>query len=85
MPYGSVISHGCGSRPSHIEYFQLQAIYFDHLLKAGPRLLVRSAVTTDKPTKPTPTNRPLFNALLNLIPIQTPKIVKIYRHHHRCS
>ena len=51
--------------------------YLTSLLKAGPRLLVRSAVTTDKPTKPTPTNRPLFNALLNLIPIQTPKIVKI--------
>jgi PAT family beta-lactamase induction signal transducer AmpG len=29
------------------------------------------------PARPTPTNKPLFNALLNLIPIQTPKIVKI--------
>ncbi|EJX08427.1 hypothetical protein EVA_03462 [gut metagenome] len=47
------------------------------MLSAGPRLLVSSAVTTDNPTKPTPTSRPLFNALLNLIPMHRPRIVKI--------
>ena len=47
------------------------------LLNAGPRLLVNKAVTTDKPTKPTPTNKPLLSALGSLIPIHTPKIVKM--------
>ena len=61
----------------HIEYFQLKTVNFNDLPQSRPAMLVNSAVTTDRPTKPTPTSRPLFSALLNLMPMHTPKIVKI--------
>ena len=41
------------------------------------KLLVSRAVTTPKPTKPTPTQRPDFSAFPNFIPIHKPIIVKI--------
>ena len=45
--------------------------------KAGPKLDVKSAVTTPSPTKPTPTSRPDFSAFENLIPMSAPSIVKM--------
>ncbi len=44
---------------------------------AGPRLDVKSAVTTPSPTKPTPTKRPDFSAFENLMPTHTPSTVKM--------
>lgn len=41
------------------------------------KFVVSRAVTTPKPTKPTPTKRPDFRALPNFIPMHMPMIVKI--------
>ncbi len=46
-------------------------------LSGLPRLLVRRAVTTERPTNPTPTSRPLLSAFPNFMPMQMPRIVKM--------
>ena len=45
--------------------------------RGAPRLLVSRAVTTERPTKPTPTFRPLPRAFPGLMPMQMPRIVKM--------
>ena len=47
------------------------------LLSAGPKLLVSRAVTTDSPTNPTPTSKPLFSAFPVLMPMQMPNMVNM--------